>query len=78
MVYVIWIGIHEELLALAKKPRTIEDEKKHPNDYFAGPNEYKGHICYEIKELTDDYIDSRRNELRHSNWISLFLWKYNS
>lgn len=55
------------MLALAKKPRTIEDEKKHPNDYFAGPNEYKGHICYEIKELTDDYIDSRRNELRHSN-----------
>lgn len=60
---IIWIGIHKELLALAEKKRNIPNENKHPNDYFAAPNEYKGHICCEIQELTDDYIQRRRNQL---------------
>ena len=53
------------MLALAERPRDIPNDKKHPNDYFALPNEYKGHICCEIQELTDDYIQRRRDQLSH-------------
>lgn len=60
---IICIGIHKELLALAERQREIRNENKHPNDYFAAPNEYKGHICCEIQELTDDYIQHRRYQL---------------
>lgn len=59
-----WVDIHKDLEELAHRRRVIPEEQKHPNDYFDVPNEYKGHICYKITELTEEYIDLQIKHLQ--------------
>ena len=58
----IYYNISPEMVALAHEPRQIDEEAKHPNGYFAPPNEYSGHLCREVSEMTTSYVNTQQNQ----------------
>ena len=50
------------MVALAHEPRQFDEEAKHPNGYFAPPNEYAGHLCREVSEMTTSYVNTQQNQ----------------
>ena len=66
IIRITCVDISKELETLAMTPREIKEEEVYPNEYYSRPNKYKGHKCYKIQELDEQYIMQQQIHLHES------------